>query len=314
MSNPWFRMYTEAVDDEKLRLLSFEDRWHFVALLCCKSSGILDDKSPLMFRKVAVKLGLDPNALSEVARRLAEVELIEQETLQPLAWDSRQFESDSSKERVKAYRERQKNARNADVTLHNGYANVTVTAQDTDTDTDKEGESAFSPEISPSPASPLPPPPDFLPTEPVADHTQRVSNASAVVTTDTQPAKKPTATIPPCPLAELANVYREILPELPQPRMSLFADSKNADELRKRWRWVLTAKHESGPRTGQPLAATQADGVAWFRRFFGYVAQCDFLTGSNPRGWTADLGWLVKKDNFSKVLQGSFINKTEEAA
>jgi len=310
VSNPWFRMYSEAVDDEKLRLLSFEDRWHFVALLCCKSSGILDDKSPLMFRKVAVKLGLDPNALSEVARRLAEVELIDQETLQPLAWDSRQFESDSSKERVKAYRERQKNARNANVTLHDGYTNVTVTAQDTDTDTDKEREG----EIPPQTEQTKPPPTVFSTGEPVADHTQRVSNASAVVTTGTQPEKTTTATIPPCPLAELAAIYREELPALPQPRMSLFADSENAKALRQRWRWVLTAKHESGARTGQPLATTQAEGVAWFRRFFVYVAQCDFLTGSNPRGWTADLGWLVKKENFSNVLQGSYVNKTKEVA
>jgi len=150
------------------------------------------------------------------------------------------------------------------------------------------------------------PVPNFLPGQTLADHTQLVSNADAVVTI------APQSTIPPCPLAELASVYREELPELPQPRMSLFADSKDADALRQRWRWVLTAKHESGSRAGKPLATTQAEGVAWFRRFFGYVAQCDFLTGGNPRGWTADLGWLVKKTNFSKVLQGNFANKTEE--
>ena len=76
MSNPWFRLYSEAVDDEKLRLLAFEDRWHFIALMCCKNSGILDDQSPLMRRKVAVKLGLDLRELDEVARRLSEVGLI----------------------------------------------------------------------------------------------------------------------------------------------------------------------------------------------------------------------------------------------
>ena len=69
---PWFRAYTEMVDDEKLRLLAFEDRWHFVALLCLKGQGVLDETGSLLFRKVAVKLGLDVRRLIEehVARDL----------------------------------------------------------------------------------------------------------------------------------------------------------------------------------------------------------------------------------------------------
>ena len=126
----WFRFYAEAVDDEKLRLLAFEDRWHFVALLCCKSAGILDgEDANLRARKVAVKLGLDLRELGEVARRLEEVGLICAATLQPLAWDHRQFQSDSSTDRVKAYRERMK---------RNG--NVSVTPQETETETETETE------------------------------------------------------------------------------------------------------------------------------------------------------------------------------
>ena len=109
MALPWFRMYSRSVDDEKLRLLAFEDRWHFVALLCCKNMEILDDSDlQLMRRKVAVKLGLDVQELGEVARRLSEVGLIDRDTLQPTKWDDLQFKSDSSKGRVKKYRERQK--------------------------------------------------------------------------------------------------------------------------------------------------------------------------------------------------------------
>lgn len=132
-SLPWFRAYTEMVDDEKLRLLAFEDRWHFVALLCLKGQGVLDETGPLLFRKVAVKLGLDVRSVEEVARRLAEVGLINEKTLQPTAWESRQFQSDSSAARVAAYRERKKQGAKRD-------GNVTVTAQDTDTDIDKEEE------------------------------------------------------------------------------------------------------------------------------------------------------------------------------
>ena len=129
--NPWFRLYTETVDDEKLRLLAFEDRWHFVALLCCKGSGLLDsgDEPGLLRRKLAVKLGLSPRELEEVARRMAEVGLIDSDTFQPLAWDDRQFKSDTSTERVRKYRERMKRT-----------GNVSVTAQETDTDTDTDTE------------------------------------------------------------------------------------------------------------------------------------------------------------------------------
>ena len=129
---PWFRAYTEMMDDEKLRLLAFEDRWHFVAILCMKGAGILDESGHLLMRKAAVKMGLAVRELEEVARRLSEVGLIDAATLQPLAWDARQMKSDSSAERVQAFRERQKQTKHG--------CNVTVTAQDTDTDTDKEEE------------------------------------------------------------------------------------------------------------------------------------------------------------------------------
>ena len=149
---PWFRAYTEMVDDEKLRLLAFEDRWHFVALLCLKGQGLLDDGGALMMRKVAVKLGLDLRTLDEVARRLSEVGLIDKDTLQPIAWDARQMRSDSSSERVKAYRERQKQAKDGAKQLRN----VSVTAQDTDTEEEAEIEptATVSKAVGGTPAAP----------------------------------------------------------------------------------------------------------------------------------------------------------------
>lgn len=138
---PWFRMYHEALDDEKLRLLAFEDRWHFVAILCCKAKGILDEGSiDLIRRKVAVKLGLAGRELDEVARRLEEVGLIDKETLQPLAWDSRQMVSDldaTAADRQRRKREREKQAK-TDVTQPSRVTHANVTLTDTDKDTDKE--------------------------------------------------------------------------------------------------------------------------------------------------------------------------------
>lgn len=132
MANPWFRLYSEMVDDEKIRLLAFEDRWHFVALLCCKSMGLLDkgNDRPRLLMKLSVKLGLANRDLEAALLRLEEAELIDSETCQPISWDDRQFLSNTSTARVKAFRERMKRGRN-----------VSETAQEEETDTETETDS-----------------------------------------------------------------------------------------------------------------------------------------------------------------------------
>lgn len=127
---PWFRMYHRMVDDEKLRLLAFEDRWHFVALCCLKADGLLDEpETDLRSRKIAVKLGVQVRELEEIGRRLSEVGLVNG-GLHPLKWDELQYRSDSSAERVRKFREKQKAA------TAKPDGNVTVTPQDTETDAD----------------------------------------------------------------------------------------------------------------------------------------------------------------------------------
>jgi hypothetical protein len=152
---PWFRMYHEALDDEKLRLLACEDRWHFVALLCCKAKGILDEDGALLKRKVAVKLGLSTSELDEVSRRLAEVGLIEQASLQPLSWDFRQMQSD--KDETNAQRQsRYRAAHKQSITDSNALRNAPVTGIDTEGDTDKEEEEEEREKTAPAKRSPTP--------------------------------------------------------------------------------------------------------------------------------------------------------------
>jgi hypothetical protein len=126
----WFRLYHRIVDDEKLRLLAFEDRWHFVALCCLKADGLLDTPiDSLRSRKIAVKLGVQLRELDEIGRRLQEVGLVD-ENLSPVAWDELQYKSDNSTDRVKKYREKQQ--RNT----VKRERNVSVTRQETETETD----------------------------------------------------------------------------------------------------------------------------------------------------------------------------------
>lgn len=143
MSGPmqWFRLYNRMVDDDKLRLLAFEDRWHFVALCCLKSSGLLDEpESDIRSRRIAVKLGVQVRELEEIGRRLREVDLVD-ELLNPVAWNDLQYQSDNSTSRVKKFREKQQ--RNTVKRL----CNVSETAQETEaeTDTDKKEPNGSSP-------------------------------------------------------------------------------------------------------------------------------------------------------------------------
>ncbi|MDR7032415.1 hypothetical protein [Mesorhizobium sp. BE184] len=126
----WFRLYHRIIDDEKIRLLAFEDRWHFIALCSLKADGLLDEpESSLKERKIAVKIGVQTRELDEIRRRLFEVGLID-ENMHPVAWDALQYTSDTSTERVRKHREKSK------ASQEKQERNVSVTPPDTDTDTE----------------------------------------------------------------------------------------------------------------------------------------------------------------------------------
>lgn len=135
MANQWFRMYADAVDNGKLKLLAFEDRWHFVAIMCCLSQGLSND-TPNFERILAVKLGVQLRELDEIKRRLMEVHLILDDWT-PKGWGERQYNSDTSAERTRKYRENKKLQNSVtDVTSQHRHSDVTVTPPDTETDTD----------------------------------------------------------------------------------------------------------------------------------------------------------------------------------
>jgi hypothetical protein len=119
-------------------------------------------------------------------------------------------------------------------------------------------------------------------------------------TSSSSSAAKP----PTCPHKAILSLYAKTLPMLPQPKPELW-DGQRAKNLSARWKWLLTKTRTSGER----YATTEAEGLAWFERFFGYVAKSDFLTGRDGRWTNCDLGWLVNGENFAKVVQGNYENK-----
>ena len=88
MSKEWFRVPYGLIDDCKINQLSFSDRWHYMAIICCKSQGILDDQGKLKRRKVAVKLEVDLQELEEIILRLSKSGLIDGSSIEPTGWGS----------------------------------------------------------------------------------------------------------------------------------------------------------------------------------------------------------------------------------
>lgn len=124
--------------------------------------------------------------------------------------------------------------------------------------------------------------------------------------TETDSSSKKVSTVP---FNELIDLYEKHLPDLPTVRKSLFATGSNAKATRQRWDWVMTATHEKGPRMGQRLAETPEQALDWFDKFFGFVSQSEFLTGKDGRWTGCNLGWLMNRGNFEKVLSGQYNKK-----
>lgn len=125
MSDPqlrWFRLYSEFLTDPIVRLLAFEDQRHFIAALCMKSMGVLDKqyaRPELRTRVISSLVGLsdvtsgtDKSQLDAARDRLRDIGLID-EGWQPINWNKRQFQSDSSAERTRKWRLK----RHGDVTV-----------------------------------------------------------------------------------------------------------------------------------------------------------------------------------------------------
>jgi len=298
---PWFRMYTDFLNDPKMIALAFEDQRHFIGVLALKSDGALDVDidSALLDRIVAQRLWIDHAVIRDVKNRLVAAGLIDQ-NWQPLAWDKRQMKSDkdsTAAERKRRERAAKAAAKSVDkstqnddvtdvsrVTSRTGHGNVTRLDTDTDTDKDKEDSNE-----SLSPGSP---------------------DDDAAAPADQAAEDQPTAkqSLPDCPHLELLNIFAEQLPELPQPKPELW-DGARAKALAARWKWCLTAKKRNGAR----YATSKAEALDFFRRYFGYVAKSDFLTGRDGRWSGCDLAWLVKAENFAKVMQGNYENRQEAA-
>lgn len=94
-----------------------------------------------------------------------------------------------------------------------------------------------------------------------------------------------------CPHEEIIAAYHELLPANPRVRVW---DARRQTYLRSRWR-----------------EETERQALDWWRKFFGYVAQSDFLTGKSANGtpFLPSLEWMLKPANFIKIIEGNYENR-----
>jgi len=112
---------------------------------------------------------------------------------------------------------------------------------------------------------------------------------------DTQPTVESPQAAPAdaCPHREIIDLYHELLPSLT--RVKEWTPARQAF-LRKRW-------NEKPER----------QNLDWWRGFFVYVAESDFLcgrtTGAGGSAFECDLEWLVRPRNLVKVIEGKYENR-----
>lgn len=94
----------------------------------------------------------------------------------------------------------------------------------------------------------------------------------------------------PCPHQDIIDLYHEILPSCPRIR-----DWTPARQTHLRARWNEDKSRQS---------------LDYWKRFFKFVADCDFLVGkSGNKPFFADLEWMVKSANFTKIREEKYANR-----
>lgn len=93
------------------------------------------------------------------------------------------------------------------------------------------------------------------------------------------------------PVQEIFDAYNEICVSLP-----------HAETITQMRRKAIHARY------------IEVKDVEKFKAVFRKAQESAFLTGRNDRGWRADLDWILKPANFTKIAEGNYDNRGTKAA
>ena len=131
MANSWFRLYSEFANDPKVQTMTEAQQRRLVMLFCLKCSDVLVTLSD---DEVAFALRVTPADLA-ATKAVFQAKGFIGSGWNFVNWNKRQFISDSSTERTRAYRERARTSQERAVT--SGCDGVTTPDTDTDSDTEQ---------------------------------------------------------------------------------------------------------------------------------------------------------------------------------
>ena len=106
--------------------------------------------------------------------------------------------------------------------------------------------------------------------------------------------------IPTCPQEKILFLWKKHLPHLTQPRSW---EGTRQQTLKQRW---IQASKKSSYSDGY---GTLDDGVGWWNDFFEYISKGTKLANgfeNNGRVWKPTLEWILKLENFQKIIDGKY--------
>lgn len=127
-----------------------------------------------------------------------------------------------------------------------------------------------------------------------------ITSKDVIVETDVPTSAQPqktenTSNGIPCPYTEITAAFNEILGPYLGMCKKLTDSRKKA--VQARWRECI--------KDGD--FDTQDSGIEYFKRYFNYIKNQSFLTGSNDRNWRADFDWIFKSQNYTKICEGKYL-------
>lgn len=149
-NNTWLRLYTDIINDRKIRRLPIPYKWVWIIMLCMAKESpqegklLLSENVPVNLEDISDYAQVEIEEIKKAIDIFKKFNMVHEEgdIYVITNWNKRQYVSDNSTERWKRWYEKSKKS-NVGQTLENKKSNVGQTPPDTDSDTYTDTEYIF---------------------------------------------------------------------------------------------------------------------------------------------------------------------------